>query len=57
MFELYGAEIAQRCVQPLFVVDLVDEAREVGGDILERLVGGQVDKTARDRDGGQVRKP
>ena len=43
ILELHGAEIAQCGMQAFCVVDLVDEARKIGGDGLERLLGCQVD--------------
>jgi hypothetical protein len=35
VLELHWAEISKRGVEPSCVVDLVDEAREVGGDVFE----------------------
>ena len=35
VLELGGAEIAERGMEPPFVVDLVDEAGKVGGDVGE----------------------
>ena len=43
ILELRGAQIAERGVEPPCVVDLVDEAGKIGGDILESIVVHQVD--------------
>ena len=43
IFELLRAEIAERGVQSACVVDLIDEARKVGRDVLEGLVGHRID--------------
>src|SRR4051794_24288098 len=43
ILELHRAEIAERGMKAFAVVDLVEEPRKVGGDVLERLVGGEVD--------------
>ena len=43
VLELRWAEIAERGMQPAGVVDLIDEARKVGGHILEGFVVHQVD--------------
>ena len=37
------ADIAERGVQSPCVVDLIDEARKVGCDVLEGLVGHRID--------------
>ena len=44
VLELLRAEIAERGMEPPGVVDLVDEARKVGGDVVEGLVGHRVDR-------------
>jgi hypothetical protein len=49
ILETRGAERAQRGVRPRRVVELVDEPRKVGGDVFERLVGGQIDGLDRER--------
>jgi hypothetical protein len=38
MLDVGGAEIAAGRVQPLLVGHLADEARQVGGEVVERLV-------------------
>jgi hypothetical protein len=43
ILELRGAEISERRVEPSAVVDLVDEAGKIGGDVFERLVFHHVD--------------
>ena len=43
ILELHGADIAERGMKAFAIVNLVDEPWKVGGDILERLVGRQVD--------------
>lgn len=43
ILELLRAEIAERGMQSACVVDLIDEARKIGGDIVESLVGHRVD--------------
>ena len=44
LLELVGAQVAQGGVQASGVVDLLDETRQVGGDVLERGVVGDVDR-------------
>lgn len=43
ILELLRAEIAERGVQSAGVVDLIDEAWKVGGDVLEGLIGHRKD--------------
>ena len=42
ILELRGAQVAERGVQPAGVVDLVNEAGKIRGDVLERFVVHQV---------------
>lgn len=43
ILELLRTEIAERGAQSTGVVDLIDEARKVGSDIVERLIGHRID--------------
>jgi hypothetical protein len=42
VLELYRAQISECGMEPACVVDRVDEARKIGGDILKGFVGHQV---------------
>jgi hypothetical protein len=43
ILELLRTEIAERRVQSAGVVALIDEARKVGSDVFENLVGHRID--------------
>src|SRR5262249_42962393 len=44
VLELGGAQVAKRRMEPAGVIDLVDEAGKVGGDVLEGLIGHRIDR-------------